>query len=108
MQIRQPVVSSALVFVSSNSPVAGQESKQQRPRRVNPQQTPSPAVADKPNVDEVDEGPIVAKYVAQKMAHVFGDVLRAQAEREAREEVARALAGFWAAQPAGQAPEPKP
>jgi hypothetical protein len=51
---------------------------------------------------------IVAKYVAQKMAHVFSDVLRAQAEREAREEVARALAGFWAAQPAGQAPEPKP
>jgi hypothetical protein len=39
---------------------------------------------------------------------VFSDVLRAQAEREAREEVARALAGFWAAQPAGQAPEPKP
>ena len=51
---------------------------------------------------------LVAKYVAQKMAHVFGDVLRAQAEREAREEVARSLAGFWAAQPGGQAPEPKP
>ena len=41
----------------------------------------------------------VEKYVAQKMAHVFGDALRAQAEREARAEVARALAGFWAAQP---------
>ena len=43
---------------------------------------------------------LVEKYVAQKMAHVFGDALRAQAEREAREEVARALAGFWASQPA--------
>jgi hypothetical protein len=43
---------------------------------------------------------LVEKYVAQKVAHVFGDVLRVQAEREAREEVARALAGFWASQPA--------
>jgi hypothetical protein len=42
---------------------------------------------------------LVEKYVAQKVAHVFGDALRAQAEREARAEVARALAGFWAAQP---------
>ena len=40
----------------------------------------------------------IEKYVAQKVAHVFGDALRAQAEREAREEVARSLAGFWAAQ----------
>jgi hypothetical protein len=43
---------------------------------------------------------LVEKYVAQKVAHVFGDALRAQAERDAREEVARALAGFWASQPA--------
>jgi hypothetical protein len=43
---------------------------------------------------------VVAKYVAQKMGRVFSDVLRAQAEREAREEVARSLAAFWAAQPA--------
>lgn len=43
---------------------------------------------------------LVEKYVAQKVAHVFGDALRAQAEREAREEVARTLAGFWASQPA--------
>jgi hypothetical protein len=50
----------------------------------------------------------VEKYVAQKIAHVFGDVLRAQAEREARDEVARSLAGFWAAQPAAPPPEPKP
>jgi hypothetical protein len=42
----------------------------------------------------------VEKYVAQKVSHVFGDALRAQAEREAREEVARSLAAFWAAQPA--------
>jgi len=51
---------------------------------------------------------VVAKYVAQKMAHVFSDVLRAQAEREAREEVARSLAAFWAAQPAAPPPEPRP
>jgi hypothetical protein len=50
----------------------------------------------------------VAKYVAQKMAHVFNDVLRAQAEREARDEVARSLAAFWAAQPAAPPPEQKP
>ena len=51
----------------------------------------------------------VAKYVAQKLsAHVFSDVLRAQAEREAREEVARSLAGFWAAQPAAPPQESKP
>jgi hypothetical protein len=43
---------------------------------------------------------LIENYVAQKVAHVFGDALRAQAEREAREEVARALAGFWASQPA--------
>jgi hypothetical protein len=51
---------------------------------------------------------VVAKYVAQKMAHVFSDVLRAQAEREAREEVARSLAAFWAAQPSPSPPESKP
>lgn len=43
---------------------------------------------------------LVAKFVEQKMGHIFGDLLHAQAEREAREEVARALAGFWASQPA--------
>jgi hypothetical protein len=51
---------------------------------------------------------VVAKYVAEKMAHVFSDVLRAQAEREAREEVARSLAAFWAARPTAPPPEPKP
>jgi hypothetical protein len=35
---------------------------------------------------------LIEKYVAQKMASVVGPALRAQAEREAREEVARALA----------------
>jgi hypothetical protein len=50
----------------------------------------------------------VEKYVAQKMAHVFGDTLRAQAEREARDEVTRALAGFWAAQPAASSQASKP
>src|SRR5262245_30935951 len=41
---------------------------------------------------------LVQKYLAQKMAHVVGNALRAQAEREAREEVARSLAQFWASQ----------
>jgi hypothetical protein len=50
----------------------------------------------------------VAKYVAQKVGHVFSDVLRTQEEREAREEVARSLAAFWAAQPSAPPPEPKP
>jgi hypothetical protein len=48
---------------------------------------------------------LIEKYVAQKVAHVFGDALRAQAEREAREEVAHALAGFWASQPAAPTKE---
>jgi hypothetical protein len=43
---------------------------------------------------------LIEKYVAEKMAHVVGGVLRTQAEREAREEVARSLAQFWASQPA--------
>ena len=34
---------------------------------------------------------LVDKLVAEKMAHLFGGMLRAQAEREAREEVARSL-----------------
>jgi hypothetical protein len=42
---------------------------------------------------------LIEKYVAQKMAHVVGNALRAQAEREAREEVARSLTLFWASQP---------
>src|SRR5262252_7252129 len=46
---------------------------------------------------------LIEKYVAQKMKHVVGDALRAQAEREAREEVARSLAQFWASQPASSA-----
>jgi hypothetical protein len=43
---------------------------------------------------------LIEKYVAQKMAHVVGSALREQAEREAREEVARSLAQFWASQAA--------
>jgi hypothetical protein len=42
---------------------------------------------------------LIEKYIAQKMAHVISGALRAQAEREAREEVARSLAEFRAAQP---------
>jgi len=40
---------------------------------------------------------LIEKYVAEKMAHVVGTALREQAEREAREEVARALNDFLAA-----------
>jgi hypothetical protein len=40
---------------------------------------------------------LIEKYVAEKMSGVVGPALRAQAEREAREEVARTLAAYWAA-----------
>ena len=51
---------------------------------------------------------LVEKYVAQKMAHVVGNALREQAEREAREEVARSLEQFWASQsPSSAATPPK-
>jgi len=43
---------------------------------------------------------LAEKLVTGKMAHVFSDMLRAQAEREAREEVARNLASFQVALPA--------
>ena len=49
---------------------------------------------------------LIEKYVAEKMAHLIGGALRAQAEREAREEVTRALAAYWAARPSA-APPPK-
>jgi hypothetical protein len=42
---------------------------------------------------------LVEKLVVQKMSRVFGGILRAQAEREAREEVARSLAAFKLAFP---------
>jgi len=42
---------------------------------------------------------LIEKYVAEKMAHVVGTALREQAEREARDEVARAIAAYRAAQP---------
>jgi hypothetical protein len=45
---------------------------------------------------------LIAKLVAQKVGHVFGDLVHSQTEQEARDEVARALAGFWASQPAAQ------
>jgi len=43
---------------------------------------------------------LIEKYIAQRVMHAIGEAARAQAEREAREEVARALAEFWAAQAA--------
>ena len=51
---------------------------------------------------------LIEKYIAEKMAHVIGGALRAQAEREAREEVARALAAYWASQPAAFAAPAQP
>lgn len=52
---------------------------------------------------------LIEKYVVEKMAHVVGTALRAQAEREAREEVARALTAYWASQtpPPPATPQPK-
>jgi hypothetical protein len=49
---------------------------------------------------------LIEKYLAQKVGHVVGDALRARAEREAREEVARSLAQFWASQPPPPAAAP--
>jgi len=49
---------------------------------------------------------LIEKYVAEKMAHLVGPALRAQAEREAREEVARALASYWAERVATTSPSP--
>jgi len=43
---------------------------------------------------------LVAKLVAEKTSRIFGGMLRAQAEREAREEVARSLAAFKLTLPA--------
>ena len=52
-----------LLLVSACLPAVAQQPNQQRPRRINPQAapqaTPPPAVADKPTVDEVDEGDVV-------------------------------------------------
>ncbi|HEV7744118.1 MAG TPA: VWA domain-containing protein [Pyrinomonadaceae bacterium] len=45
--------------LSSGVPARGQQPAQQRPRRVNPQETQSPTAPDKPAVDEVDEGDVV-------------------------------------------------
>jgi hypothetical protein len=47
---------------------------------------------------------LIEKYIVEKMAHVVGGTLRAQAEREAREEVARAMAAYWASQSAAAPP----
>ena len=48
---------------------------------------------------------ILEKVVIDKVSHIFGDFLRAQSEREAREEVARALAAFQAAHPDTASPK---
>ena len=48
---------------------------------------------------------LIEKYLAQKMANVVGTALREQAEREAREEVARSLSQFQASQPASSSPK---
>jgi hypothetical protein len=51
---------------------------------------------------------LIEKFVAEKMAHVVGVALREQAERDARDEVARALAAYRAAQPPAAPASPFP
>jgi hypothetical protein len=51
---------------------------------------------------------LIENFVADKMAHVVSTALREQAEREARDEVARALAAYRAAQPSAASPSPLP
>lgn len=51
---------------------------------------------------------LIEKYIAQKMLRVVGTAMRSQAEREAREEVARSLAQFWASQSAVPASATQP
>jgi hypothetical protein len=51
---------------------------------------------------------LIEKYLAQKMANVVGTALREQAERDAREEVARSLAQFQASQPASPSSSSSP
>ena len=48
----------AVVFSFTAVPFAGQQIDKQRPRRVNPDQQPTPAPADQP-AEEVDEGDVV-------------------------------------------------
>src|SRR6266853_1633865 len=52
---------------------------------------------------------LIEKYIAQKMLRVVGTAMRSQAEREAREEVARSVAQLWASQSAvpSSAAQPK-
>jgi hypothetical protein len=69
------------------------------PRIDNPRVQPYGAFTT-PQVATLAVEALIEKYVAEKMAHVVGGALRSQAEREAREEVARALAAYWASQPA--------
>jgi hypothetical protein len=66
------------------------------PRIDNPRVQPYAAFSTGEIITLGIEG-LVEKYVAEKMAHVVGTALREQAEREAREEVARSLAAYWAA-----------
>jgi hypothetical protein len=77
------------------------------PRIDNPRVQPYAAFSTGEIITLGIEG-LVEKYVAEKMAHVVGTALREQAEREAREEVARSLAAYWAARSAAvaaQAPD---
>ena len=76
------------------------------PRIDNPRVQPYAAFSTGEIITLGIEG-LVEKYVAEKMAHVVGTALREQAEREAREEVARSLAAYWAARsPAVATPAP--
>ena len=49
---------------------------------------------------------LIEKYVSEKMSHLIGPALREQAEREAREEVARTIAAYRAGRSATAPKEP--
>lgn len=69
------------------------------PRIDNPRVQPYGAFTT-PQIATLAVEALIEKYVAEKMAHVLGGALRSQAERDAREDVARAIAAYWASQPA--------
>jgi len=68
------------------------------PRINNPRVQPYGAFTTGETVTLAVEA-LIEKYVAEKMAKVVGTALREQAERDAREEVARALKSYLDARP---------
>ena len=68
------------------------------PRINNPRAQPYSAFTTGEVVTLAAEA-LIEKLVAEKMSHVIGTALREQAEREAREEVARSLKSYLDAKP---------